>query len=249
MDRLSGKRAIVTGATSGIGEGIARLFASERAHVALAGRRTQLGQRVAGEIRDAGGRAFFVQADDTDSNSVEELVRGAASKMGGIDILVNDAGNPVQGRMESLTEDDWDMAMDTNAKGVFLCSKAAIPHMVREKGGCIVNIGSVGGLKGYPGGSAYAPSKAAVAMLTRIMAIEYGKDGVRANCIAPGSIETPAWGSRVTGDIRNQIAKLVPLGRIGKPEDVAELALFLASDESSYITGTVIVIDGGQSAS
>ncbi len=249
MERLSGKKTIVTGATSGIGEAIARLFAAEGAHIALAGRRTQLGQRVAGEIQDAGGRAFFVQADVTDSNSVEELVRVAASKMGGVDILVNDAGNPVHGRMESLTEDDWDMAMDTNAKGVFLCSKAAIPHMVKEKGGCIVNIGSVGGLKGYPGGSAYAPSKAAVAMLTRIMAIEYGKDGVRANCIAPGSIETPAWGSRVTREVRNQIAKLVPLGRVGKPEDVAELALFLASNESSYITRTVIVVDGGQSAS
>ena len=178
---------------------------------------------------------------------------------GSVSILVNNAGvSTGNAPMESVTEGDWDRVMDTNAKGTFLCSKALISHMAKSGGGSIVNISSAGGLKPYVGGTAYASSKAAVIMLTKITAMEHGKDNIRTNCICPGSIRSEMFdegikgfagrnAGRVSADqIVTNIAKGVPLGRIGVPEEVASVALFLSSDEAAFLNGAVIVCDGGQ---
>ena len=257
---LSGKNAVVTGATSGIGESIARRFSAEGAAVAVVGRRKDKGEQVASSIRAAGGKAIYVQADVSDSKSVGEMAKACLEELGSISILVNDAGVATgNAPMERVTEEDWDKVMDTNAKGTFLCSKAMIPHIIRNGGGSILNISSAGGLGGYIGGTAYASSKAAVIMLTKIIAMEHGKDKIRANCICPGSIRTEMFEEGIRGFVQRSggqtssdqmianIAKGVPLGRIGTPEDVASLALFLSSDEASFLNGTVVVCDGGQS--
>ncbi len=264
MNRLDGKNAIVTGATSGIGESIARRFSAEGATVALVGRRKEMGEQVARRIQDEGGRAFYVQADVSDSKSVEEMTKACLERFEGVvSILVNNAGvSKGNALMEYVTEEDWDGVMDTNAKGTFLCSKAVIPHMVKSGGGSVINVSSAGGLKGYVGGTAYAPSKAAVIMMTKVLALEHGKDKIRANCICPGSIHSEMFddgiknfakkmegqggGALSSEQIMDNIAKGIPLGRIGEPEDVASLALFLSSEEASFINGAVLVIDGGQ---
>jgi NAD(P)-dependent dehydrogenase (short-subunit alcohol dehydrogenase family) len=260
MKTLSGKNAIVTGATSGIGESIARRFSAEGAAVALVGRRKDRGERVASSIQATGGEAVFVQADVSDSKSVDEMSRVCLEELGSVSILVNNAGvSTGNAPMERVAEEDWDKVMDTNAKGTFLCSKTMIPHIIRNGGGSIVSISSAGGLRGYIGGTAYASSKAAVIMLTKIIAMEHGKDKIRANCICPGSVRTEMFEEGIRGFVERSvgqtssdqmianIAKGVPLGRIGTPEEVASLALYLSSDEASFINGAVVVCDGGQS--
>ena len=260
MNRLNGKKVVVTGATSGIGEAIAKLFASEGAFVALVGRRVDKALRIVSEIEKAGGKAICVEADVSNSGSVNEMIKNCLEKLGGVDILVNNAGvSTGNAPMEYVSEEDWDKVMDTNAKGNFLCSKALIPHM-KKNGGSIVNIGSVGGFKSYFGGSAYSSSKAAIIMLTKTIAIEYGRNGIRANCICPGSTDTEMFEDGIKkglakGNAQNvsfeqvvqNISKGIPLGRLGTPKDIAYLALFLSSEEASYINGAVIVVDGGQS--
>jgi NAD(P)-dependent dehydrogenase (short-subunit alcohol dehydrogenase family) len=259
-NRLSGRGAIVTGATSGIGESIARRFSAEGATVVLVGRRREKGEGVVSSIRGQGGKAFFVEADVSDSGSVEAMTKLSMESLGGnISILVNDAGvSTGNAPMERVTEGDWDKVMDTNAKGTFLCSKAMIPHIVSNGGGSIVNISSAGGLRGYAGGTAYASSKAAVIVLTKIIAMEHGKDKIRANCICPGSVRSEMFDEGIKGFVQRSggqtssdqmianIARGVPLGRIGTPEEVASLALYLSSDEASFLNGAVVVCDGGQ---
>ncbi|MDG6998782.1 MAG: SDR family oxidoreductase [Nitrososphaerota archaeon] len=262
--RFDGRNAIVTGATSGIGESIARRLASEAATVAIVGRRAEKGEEVARSIAAHGGRAFFVRADVRDSESVAEMTSVCLDRFGGsVSILVNNAGvSKGNATMEHVNEDDWDAVMDTNAKGTFLCSKAVIPVMIKNGGGSIVNVSSGGGLRGYVGGSAYSASKAAVIMLTKVLAMEHGKEKIRANCICPGSVHSEMFDGGIknfekkmveqgkpglsTSQIMENIARGIPIGRIGEPEDVANLALFLSSDEASFISGSVVVIDGGQ---
>jgi 3-oxoacyl-[acyl-carrier protein] reductase len=262
--RLEGRNAIVTGATSGIGEAIARRLASEGATVAIVGRRAVKGEEVAKSIEAQGGRAFYVRADVQDSKSVVEMVKTCLDRFGGsVSILVNNAGiSKGNATMEYVSEDDWDEVMDTNAKGTFLCSKEVIPAMIKEGGGSIVNVSSGGGLRGYVGGTAYSASKAAVIMLTKVLAMEHGKDKIRANCICPGSVHSEMFDGGIknfqkkmaeqgkpgpsASQIMENIARGIPLGRIGEPGDVANLALFLSLDEASFISGSVIVIDGGQ---
>jgi NAD(P)-dependent dehydrogenase (short-subunit alcohol dehydrogenase family) len=263
MKRLSGRNAIVTGATAGIGESIAKKFSEEGATVAIVGRRKERGEKIASEIEKMGGQAFYVEADVTSSKSVSEMVRACLERFKGeISILVNNAGvSSGNVLMEFVTEEDWDRVMNTNARGAFLCSKAVIPSMVKRGGGSVINVSSGGGLKGYVGGTAYASSKAAMIMLTKVLALEHGKDKIRANVICPGSIHSEMFDggiryftSKMAGregapssvQIIENIAKGIPLGRIGEPEDVANLALFLSSNEASFINGSVVTIDGGQ---
>ncbi|HKW04332.1 MAG TPA: SDR family NAD(P)-dependent oxidoreductase [Nitrososphaerales archaeon] len=262
MKRFEGRNAIVTGATSGIGESIARRLASEGATVAIVGRRPKKGVEVARSILAQGGKAFYVSADMRDSKSVADMFRTCMDRFGAcVSILVNNAGiSKGNATMEYVNEDDWDDVMDTNAKGTFLCSKAAIPWMIKNGGGSIVNLSSGGGLRAYIGGTAYSASKAAVIMLTKVLAIEHGNEKIRVNCICPGSIHSEMFDGGIknfekkmaaegkTGfssiQIAENIARQIPLGRIGEPE-VANLALFLSSTEASFISGSVIVIDGG----
>jgi NAD(P)-dependent dehydrogenase (short-subunit alcohol dehydrogenase family) len=234
--------------------------------VALAGRRREKGEQVAKSIQENGGMAFFVQTDVSDSKSVETMLKTCTEKFhnGPVSILVNDAGASTgNALMEYVTEQDWDRVVDTNAKGTYLCSKAVIPSIIKGGGGSIINISSAGGLKGYVGGTAYASSKAAVIMLTKVLALEHGKDRVRANCICPGSVHSEMFDGSIENavkrmaaqgvpgptseQIKQSIIKGIPVGRIGEPEDVANLVAFLASDEASYINGAVVVCDGGQS--
>ena len=262
--RFEGRNAIVTGATSGIGESIAKRFASEGATVAIVGRRVEKGEEVAKSIQYQGGNAFFVRADVRDYKSVAEMTSACLDRLGGsVSVLVNNAGvSKGNATMEYVSEDEWDAVMDTNAKGTFLCSKALIPVMIKNGGGSIINVSSGGGLRGYDGGTAYSASKAAVSMVTRVLAMENGKDKIRANCICPGSEHSEMFdggkknfekkmaeqgkiGPSASQIVEN-IARGIPLGRIGEPEDVANLALFLCSDEASFISGSVAVIDGGQ---
>ncbi|MGI0090694.1 MAG: SDR family NAD(P)-dependent oxidoreductase [Nitrososphaerales archaeon] len=265
MNKLSGKNAIVTGATSGIGESIAKRFSAEGANVALVGRRKEKGEKAAANINDQGGKAIYVEADVTDSKSVDRMTNICMERFAGrISILVNNAGiSTGNALMEYVTEEDWDRVMNTNAKGTFLCTRAVIPYMIKSGGGSVINMSSAGGLRGYVGGTSYASSKAAVIMLTKILAVEHGKDNIRANCILPGSTHSEMFdegvknfvkrmsgqaGSVTAEQIMDNIAKGIPLGRIGTPEDAANLVLFLSSAEASYVNGAIIVCDGGQSA-
>lgn len=265
MGRLSGKNAMVTGATSGIGEAIARRLSAEGATVAVVGRRRDKGEQVARSIQEKGGKAFYVHADVSDSKSVESMVNACVEKFdeGTISVLVNDAGvSTGNAPMEYVTEEDWDKVMDTNAKGTFLVSRAVIPLMVKAGGGSVINVSSAGGLRGYVGGTAYASSKAAVIMLTKVLALEQGKNKIRANCVCPGSVHSEMFdgginnfAKKVAGkagaptgkQIVENIANAIPLGRIGEPEDVANLVSFLSSEEATYINGAILVLDGGQS--
>lgn len=259
------KNVIVTGATSGIGEAIARKFSSEGLNVALIGRRKDKGEQIVNDIVSNGGNAFFVQTDVTDSKSVTNMYKTCLEKFQGkpVSILVNNAGiNAGNAPIEYVTEENWDNVMNTSAKGTFLCSKAVIPDMIKNGGGSIVNISSAGAFRGYVGGTAYASAKTAVNSLTKIIAFEHGKDNIRTNCICPGSIHTEMFDGSINtfsekmknsngeslsvDQIFANIAKGIPLGRIGESEDIAELVSWLSSDKASFINGAIITIDGGQ---
>jgi NAD(P)-dependent dehydrogenase (short-subunit alcohol dehydrogenase family) len=257
MATLKGAKALVTGSTSGIGVGIARLLATEGAEVAIVGRSTTRGEEVVDGIKEAGGSAFFLGADISKSSDVEEMVSACIGKMGTIDVLVNNAGVQALGKVTEMTEADWDRVFGVNAKGTFLCSRAVVPTMLEHGGGSIVNIASVGGLRSFAGGSVYCSSKAAVVAFTKALALEYGSLGIRANCICPGSIETPmlndyAEHKGATENLRKaakaEIAAGIPAGRIGTPDDVARVVLFLASPTSSFLNGGIYVVDGGATA-
>ena len=254
---LEGKKAIVTGATSGIGVGIAALFAKEGAEVAVVGRNAERGEGVASKISASGGKAFFVQADVSKSSDVERMVSTCVQRMGGVDVLVNNAGVQALGKLTEMTEADWDTVFGINVKGTFLCSRAVVPEMLKRGGGAIVNIGSVGGLRSFAGGSIYCSSKSAIVAFTKAVALEYGSRGVRANCICPGSIETPMLAEyadhkdateALNRKARDEIAAGIPVGRIGTPDDVARMVVFLASSGSSFLNGGIYVVDGGATA-
>jgi len=257
MKSLEGKKAIITGSTSGIGVAIAELFSVEGAEVAVVGRNETRGHDVVSRITSRGGRAFFANADVSKSNDVKKMVSGCLREFGAVDILVNNAGVQALGRVVDASEEEWDRVFGTNAKGTFLCSREVIPSMLANRGGVIVNIASVGGLRSFAGGAIYCSSKFAVVGFTKAVALEYGGQGIRTNCICPGSIETPmlneyalfkdeAGESRRTG--KAKITAGIPAGRLGTPDDVARMALFLASPESSFVNGGIFVVDGGATA-
>ena len=247
MSRLSGKRALVTGASRGIGRAVALRLAAEGASVALnyrAGR--EEAEAVAAEIAASGGSAAVVQGDVAAAEQAEALVGAAAEAMGGLDILVNNAGLTRDNLLMRLSEDDWDAALNTNLKGAFLCAKAAIRPMLRQRFGRIVNMSSVVALTGNPGQANYAAAKAGLIGFTRTVAREVASRGVTVNALAPGFIETQMIES-IPDDLRARILERIPLGRFGAPEDVAGCVAFLCGDDGSYITGQTISIDGGLS--
>jgi cyclopentanol dehydrogenase len=244
--RLQDKVAIITGAARGMGAAEARIFAKEGAKVILADIQVEDGQSVTQEIIDAGGQAVFVEMDVSKQSDWQRTIDAAISNFGKINVLVNNAGIIERDSLEETTEETWDRIMAVNAKGVFLGTKAVIPHMKAAGGGSIINISSISGMisVGYP---AYNASKGAIRVFTKSAAVEYARDNIRVNSIHPGTI----WTSMSTykrAFTREERAKTIPMRRVAEPEEIAYPALFLASDESSYMTGSELVIDGGATA-
>ena len=251
MDRVKGKVAVVTGGASGIGEASAKLLAKEGASVAITDIDDQNGRRVVGEIKRAGGAADYFHMDVSNEKEVEHTFTGINEKYGKLNILVNSAGIPGGPKpTHETTAAEWDRVMDINAKGTFLCIKYAVPYMLKSGGGSIINLSSMLGLMGG-GDPVYHASKGAVRLQTKSDAYTYAKDNIRFNSVHPGYILTPlfrGFGVRHPegpDQFFADKAKMIPLGRLGTAEDVANGILFLASDDSSYVTGTELVIDGG----
>ncbi|HWC01096.1 MAG TPA: SDR family NAD(P)-dependent oxidoreductase [Bryobacteraceae bacterium] len=245
--RLENKVALITGAAGAIGSEMARLFASEGAAVAVADIQRDGAERVAGEIRAAGGKAIGVAADISSAEQVEAAFRRTGETFGGLDILVNNAIDlPGDTSITKLTEASWDRTIAVCLKGPFLCTRAAIPMMQARGGGSIVTISSVNALAAF-GETAYTAAKGGLISMMRLVAADYGHIGVRSNIICPGTIETETsmryWRSHPAGFAR--LKEMYPMGRIGQPGEVAHCALFLASEEASFITGAVHVVDGG----
>jgi NAD(P)-dependent dehydrogenase (short-subunit alcohol dehydrogenase family) len=248
--RLQGKVAVVTGSTSGIGRATAVLFAQEGAQIVVNGRRKELGEQVVEEIRTGGGEATFFQADLFQSEQVRALVRFAAETYGRIDILFNNAISSAPGRGGSVVEMDeavWDGAMNVGLKAIFLACKEAIPIMLSNGGGVILNTASVHGLLASHRAPAYDTLKAGVINLTRQIAVDFGHQGIRCNALCPGLIIVERWHERFRDhpEQMRQAETIYPVGRPGYPIDVAKAALFLASDDASFITGHALVVDGG----
>ena len=247
--RLEGKVALISGGARGQGAVEARLFASEGAKVVIGDILDDLGRQVEAEIAEAVGDATYVHLDVTSVSDWQDAVRTAVDNYGKLDILVNNAGILIRANIEDTTEEDWDRIMDINAKGVFLGTRAAIPAMRDAGGGSIINISSVAGLQGSPQSAAYSSTKGAVRILTKSTAIQYAKENIRCNSVHPGIIYTDMTSDSLdTEEGQRNWMNRVPLGRLGHSEDVANGVMFLASDESSYMTGSELVIDGGITA-
>ena len=244
--RLPDTVALVTGGGSGIGRAICERFAREGAKVVAADRYPERAEETAERIKAAGGDAIGVRVDVADAAAVAAMAEQAVAAYGRVDVLVNNAGLSVGDDILTFDEATWDLNLNVVLKGVFLCSKAILPGMLERRRGVILNIASVNGLWAV-GEEAYSAAKAGMINLTQNMAVKYGDRGVRVNCIAPGSIRTPIWGARVAQDPRvfDKLAAWYPLGRVGEPDDVANAALCLVSDEASWITGVTLPVDGG----
>lgn len=244
--RLSGKVAIITGGGSGIGKAIAKAFVREGAQVVIAGRDSKKLEAAAAEI---GGECLAVSADMSSAGEVQKLVSAAVEKFKSINILVNNAAVLLPGTAESLTEEDFDQTMSINVRGLWLMSRGVLPHMRAGGGGSIVNIGSVLGLAGARNRVAYSASKGAVVAMTKAMALDHAAENIRVNCICPGIVATEMVAKFNTDEaVRKQRLALHPMGRFGEPDDIASAAVFLASEESGWTTGSVLTIDGGYSA-
>ena len=250
MGRLDGKVAIVSGGARGQGATEAMMFAREGAKVVLGDVLDEEGRQVEAQINESGGEATYVHLDVTQEDDWRSAVETAVSRYGKLDILVNNAGILIRKGLEETTVEDWDRIMGVNAKGVFLGTKQAIPAMRRAGGGSIINISSTAGLVGSPNGSpSYTATKGAVRLFTKATAIQYAKEGIRCNSVHPGPIDTEMIRDTITYPARlEQRMQRLPMGRVGKPEDIAYGVLYLASDESSFVTGSELVIDGGTTA-
>jgi NAD(P)-dependent dehydrogenase (short-subunit alcohol dehydrogenase family) len=247
--RLEDKVAIVTGGGSGIGRAAAELFAREGAKVVVADYKADAAQDAVRAITDAGGDAVFVKVDVSDPTQVEQMTQVALDTYGGIDILVNNAGVLLFGTIVDTRVEDWNRLMSINLTGVFLCSKAVIPHMIKRGGGSIINTSSSTGAHDAAGNiAAYVASKGGVTLLTRAMAIDHAKDHIRVNAIAPGPTDTPMLRDNLSPEALDDFAATFPMKRLGRPEELAYAALFLASDEASFVTGAILAVDGGQTA-
>jgi NAD(P)-dependent dehydrogenase (short-subunit alcohol dehydrogenase family) len=250
MKQLDGKTALVTGGASGIGRATALLFASEGAAMGIVDLNQEAGEEVAREICAAGGRAIFERADVTRPADCRRVVERIVHEFGGIHILFNNAGIIRRASVLEISEEDWDVVMAVNVKSIFLMSREVIPIMARGGGGSIINTASGWGLAGGPRAVAYCASKGAVVLLTKAMAIDHGRQKIRVNCICPGDTDTAMLRSeaRQLGEAEDRfLAESAnrPLGRVGKPEEIARAVLYLASDAASFVTGTAVVVDGG----
>jgi len=255
--RLDQKTAFVTGAGSGIGEQIARLFARQGARVVLADVRLDAAERVAGEIREAGGSARVQQLDVADEAQVRAAIERVAVEEGRLDIMVNNAGISHVGNILETSLEDWESVMRVNGRGVFLCAREAVRQMLAQSpaGGVIINMSSVAAMIGLERRLPYSASKGAVLALTRSIAIDFVTKGIRCNAICPGTIHTPFVEGYLArnfagheDEVRQQLHARQPLGRMGLPDEIAYAALYLASDEASFVTGSALVIDGGWTA-
>ena len=245
---LKGKTAIVTGGGSGIGRATSLAFASEGAKVVIDDINIQGGEETVQLVKSAGGEAVFVKADVSKAAEAEAMVQKAVDTYGRLDCAYNNAGvgEPLK-RVHKTSEDNWDRVMATNLKGVYLCMKYEIPHMLKQGKGAIVNTASLAGLKGLSGQAAYVASKHGVVGLTKSAAIEYATLGIRINCICPGVINTPliAPNMKDRPHVEKGYIDMEPIGRLGKPEEIASAVLWLCSDEASFAIGSIFSVDGG----
>ncbi len=254
--RLLGKRALVTGGASGIGRAVVERFVAEGAAVALADLDGETARAVAHALRTRGARVVAIVGDVSRLEDAERMVAEAVAFLGGLDILINNAGIETIGSVTTARDDEWEWQIAVNLNGVYRMSRFAIPEIIRAGGGAIVNVASVGGLVAVREFSAYGASKAAVIQLTRSMAADYAEHGIRVNCICPGPVDTPLLeracrrvpGGRSPEEVRQMYANLTLLKRIARPEEIAACIAFLASDDASYVTGAVLVADGGFTA-
>ena len=250
MARLEGKVALISGGARGQGAVEARMFAEEGASVVIGDILDEQGRQTEAELQELGYNVTFVHLDVTSESDWDAAVQAAIGAYGKLDILLNNAGILIRKNIEETTEEDWDRIFSINAKGVFLGTKAAIPAMRENGGGSIINISSTAGLVGSPNGSAsYTATKGAVRLFTKSTAIQHAREGIRCNSIHPGPIETDMIADTLN-DPENLALRMqrLPLGRVGKPSEIAYGAIYLASDESSFVTGSELVIDGGTTA-
>jgi meso-butanediol dehydrogenase / (S,S)-butanediol dehydrogenase / diacetyl reductase len=246
MGRFDGQVAIVTGSGSGIGQAIAARLAEEGASVCIADVDLAAAEATASQIRDRGHIAVARHVDVTDRAGVVNAVAWTKVQLGPVDVLINNAAVCNDTPLLDLTEEDWDRDVDVTLKGAFFCAQAVLPDMQARGNGSIVNLGSVNGFH-YLGNAAYSAAKAGLVSLTRSLAVRYGRDGIRTNMVAPGTIRTEAWDRRLAHNpaVLDKLVKWYPLGRVGTVDDVAAAVAFLASREASWITGTVLTVDGG----
>ncbi len=250
LDRLRGKAAFITGAGSGIGRATARRFAEEGAAVMAADLVADAAAETTQLLSDDGLEAASVCVDVTDRRAVEEALAQAEQELGGLDVIVNNAGITIVGAVDELSDEQWDRELDINLKSVYLVSRAAWPRLRARGGGCILSTASIAGLWAIPSDAAYCASKAAVIMLTKCMALDGARDGIRVNCVCPGFVQTPMIDGYFAdqadpGGARQFATGLHPLGRLGEPVDIADGFVYLASDEARWVTGTALVLDGG----
>jgi 3-oxoacyl-[acyl-carrier protein] reductase len=241
---LSGKTALVTGAAQGIGRDIALALAADGADVAICDVNLEAAQKTAADIEATGRRSLAIKANVAASAEVTAMIDQVVEKLGRIDILVNNAGITRDGLILRMKDEDWDLVLSINLKGSFLCAKAALKYMSKQRGGTIINIASIVGAMGNAGQANYVASKAGLIGLTKTIAREYANRGVTANAVAPGFIDT-AMTQALSENVRAELAKQIPMGKLGTPEDVANAVRFLASPWASYITGQVIHVNGG----
>lgn len=257
MGKLSGKIAIITGATSGIGKATALLFAEEGADLVITGRRAELGKAVEAEIRQKGVRCVFVQADHSQADDCSRVVERTLAEYSRVDILFNNAGIVTSGTAETTSEQVWHETLAINVTGVWRMSKLVIPHMKKQGGGVIVNNGSdwsvVAGRDAFP----YVVSKGAVGLMTKAMALDFARDNIRVNAVCPGDTFVDRWIEKGYFEGSDPVSleqaikdasAYIPMGRFGKPEEIARAVLFLASDDSSFVTGHLLLVDGGNTA-
>ena len=247
--RLKDKVAIITGSSKGIGQGCARVFAREGAAVVIVSRTAEPGLAMAKEIQDKGSRAIYIQTDVSRSEQVQNMINRTIEAFGRLDILINNAGYHISKNIEEASEEEWDFIINANLKSVFLCSKYALPHLRKTKG-CIINISSMVGLVGQSNAGAYSATKGGIIAMTKGMALDFARDGIRVNCICPGWIRTPLvddWFSQQPDEqkARDYINSVHPLGRIGTSEECGRIALFLATEDASFMTGSIVTMDGG----
>lgn len=251
-DRLVGKVCVITGGARGIGATTSRIFAGEGACVVIGDVKDDLGEKVAEEIRQNGGQAIYVHCDVTKEEECKALINAAVNEFGDLHVLFNNAGTAIPGKVDELTSEEWDITYNVNVKSIFFCSKYAIPVMKKHSNRVIINMSSESGLIGFPMHPAYCSSKAAVINLTRSMAVGHAPDGIRVNCICPGTIPTPLYHEFMDlvpdrEEVVQTLTDAHPLG-LGTEEDIALAALYLASDDSKYMTGAPLIIDGGLTA-